>query len=414
MHSDPPLGELDELKQAFTLFVAASKKMEHSYESLKEKSEALKEELREKNAKLLLSLEEKQRLEGFLQGILQNLPVGIVVTDPEGGIRLMNQRAQDILCPGEETPDGKAYTSFEILEGVPLRFGSIHERRQNRSVFSCSVSTLNGSPEDDSGWVIMIEDMTEITRWKGIAERQKRLTSMGEMAARIAHEIQNPLGSMELTLSMLMEEMQTDRERYGLVCRLATGVRTMSQTLSNLLHFAKGAHPQREVLDLEKLVAEGREFADPLLREKRIKVRTVHAVNGTRILGDRILLRQALLNLILNAVEVMDPGGCLEVEVVKEEESAGLWTGSPVVKIFVRDDGRGINEEDVDRIFDPFFTTKSRGTGLGLAIVNNIVESHGGIIEVESHPGEGTCFVISLPCPQEEQHDGYASHPCGG
>jgi len=414
MHSSPPSGELDELKQAFTLFVAASKKMEHSYERLKEQSEALKQELREKNAKLLFSLEEKQRLEGFLQGILQNLPVGIVVTDPEGRIRLMNQRAQDILCSGEETPDGKEYGSFEILEGIPLRFGATHERRQSRSVYSCSVSTRNGSPDDDSGWVIMIEDMTEIARWKGIAERQKRLTSMGEMAARIAHEIQNPLGSMELTLSMLMEEMQADREGYGLVCRLATGVRTMSQTLSNLLHFAKGAHPRWEYLDLEKLVAEGLEFADPLLREKRIEVRATHAESGTQILGDRILLRQALLNLILNAVEVMDLGGRLQVDVVRQRESAGLWTETPVVKILVQDNGRGISEEDLDRIFDPFFTTKSRGTGLGLAIVNNIVESHGGIIEVDSEVGEGTCFVISLPCPQEEQHDGYASHPCGG
>ena len=414
MHSRPPLGEVDELKQAFTLFVAASKKMEHSYERLKEQSEALKQELREKNARLLSSLEEKQRLEGFLHGILQNLPVGIVVTDPEGRVRLMNQTAQDILCPDEEISEGRAHVSFQILEGVPLRFGAIHEKRQKRSVYSCSVSTLNGSPEDDSGWVIMIEDMTEITRWKGIAERQKRLTSMGEMAARIAHEIQNPLGSMELTLSMLMDEMQADRERYGLACRLATGVRTMTQTLSNLLHFAKGAHPRWETLDLEKLVAEGLEFADPLLREKQIEVRTAHGMNGTRILGDRILLRQALLNLILNAVEVMEPGGCLQVEAVKQQESSGLWTGSPVMKIFIRDNGRGINEEDLDRIFDPFFTTKSRGTGLGLAIVNNIVESHGGIIEVDSQPGEGTCFVISLPCPQEEQHDGYASHPCGG
>jgi two-component system sensor histidine kinase FlrB len=406
--------ELEELKQAFTLFVSASKKMELSYESLKEQSEALKEELREKNERLLVSLEEKQRLEGFLHGILQNLPVGIVVTNPEGRIRLMNQKALDVLCPGEFTPDGADYTSFEFLQGIPLRFGTIREKRQGRSVYSCSVSSLHGSPDDDSGWVIMLEDMTEISRWKAIAERQKRLTSMGEMAARIAHEIQNPLGSMELTLSLLLEEMQAEQGGYKLACRLASAVRTMSQTLSNLLHFAKGAHPRCECLDMEALVAEGLAFADLMLQEKEIQVRVDHAEQGTRIHGDRILLRQALLNLILNAVEVMDRGGCLQVEVERQRESAGLWTDSPVVRILVRDDGRGIPEEDLDRIFDPFFTTKSRGTGLGLAIVNNIVESHGGVVEVDSQVGEGTCFVISLPCPQEEEHDGYASHPCGG
>jgi signal transduction histidine kinase len=414
MHLSEPSVELDELKNAFTLFVAASRKMEQSYESLKEQSRSLKEELREKNESLLASLEEKQRLERFLQGILQNLPAGILVTDPGGRIRLMNRRAEDILCPGEGASAETDCRSFEILQDMPLRFGAMREKRQGRFVYCCSVSSLNGSPEDDSGWVILIEDITEITRWKAIAERQKRLSSMGEMAARIAHEIRNPLGSMELILSMLMEELEGDGERYGLACRLATGVRTMSQTLSNLLHFAKGAHPRCEWLDLRALVAEGLEFAGPLLREKAIQASALYSDPLTPILGDRILLRQALLNLVLNAAEELETGGCLSIEVVKEHESAGAWKGSQVVKISVRDDGRGIPEEDLDRIFDPFFTTKSRGTGLGLAIVNNIVESHGGVVEVESQAGEGTCFIISLPCPQEEEHDGYASHPCGG
>ncbi len=414
MPRSEPSRELEELKQAFTLFVAASRKMEQSYESLKEQSRSLREELRDKNQRLLASLEEKQRLERFLQGILQNLPAGVLVTDPAGRVRLMNRRAEDILRPAGAASPETEWRSFGILQDIPLRFGAMQEKRQGRSVYSCSVSSLNGSPEDDSGWVILIEDVTEITRWKTIAERQKRLTSMGEMAARIAHEIRNPLGSMELILSMLMEELQGDGQRYGLACRLATAVRTMSQTLSNLLHFAKGAHPRWEWVDLRDLVEEGLEFAGPLLREKAIRVSVTHSDALTPILGDRILLRQALLNLVLNAVEVMETEGCLRIEAAEHSESAGAWNGSPVVKISVRDDGRGIAEEDLDRIFDPFFTTKSRGTGLGLAIVNNIVESHGGIVEVESQAGEGTCFTIFLPCRQEEEHDGYASHPCGG
>ena len=406
--------ELAELRQAFLMLTSVSKKMELSYERLKVQAEELRQELREKNARLDVSLQEKQRLEGFLEGILQNLPVGIVVTDRGGRIRLVNQKAKDILETRERDLLGEAHTAFELLQPVPLRVGATLEKKKGRSVYSCSVSSLNGFSENDGGWVILIEDVTEISRWKALAERQKRLSSMGEMGARIAHEIRNPLGSMELNTAMLLEELEGNEAAYVLASRLATGVRTVTQILSNLLHFAKGTDPRWERLDLPRLVGEALEFTDPLLREKGIRVVEDYEGGGCSILGDRILLRQALLNLILNAVEGMDAGGSLRIWTVKQEETAGAWRGSPVIKVFVQDTGKGIPEEELDRIFDPFFTTKSQGTGLGLAIVNNIVESHGGIVEVESRVGAGSCFVMSLPCQQEESHDGYAAHPCGG
>jgi signal transduction histidine kinase len=406
--------ELAELKRAFVQFTSVSKRMQESYERLKSRTEELKHELREKNERLVDSLRERQQLERFLEGILQNLPIGILVTDREGGVRLVNQKAMDILGRSEETIREAAYNAFEILQGMPLRVGASMEKKQGRSVYRCSVSPLKGEAEEDPGWVILMEDISDITRWKNLAERQKRLSSMGEMAARIAHEIRNPLGSMELNVAMLLEEVQGHEGHYTLACRLATGVRTVTQILANLLHFAKGTDPRWEPLDLAPLVEEALDFADPLLREKGIRVRMAPREVGSQILGDRVLLRQALLNLILNAVEAMKSGGVLHMDVVNQRESTGLWNSSPVTKILVQDTGKGIPDEDLDRIFDPFFSTKSRGTGLGLAIANNIVESHGGIIEVESRPHEGSCFVISLPSQQKGAHDGYAAHPCGG
>ena len=121
-----------------------------------------------------------------------------------------------------------------------------------------------------------------------------------------------------------------------------------------------------------------------------------------------------MLNLFLNAIEAMDPGGRLCIDVANEDEDAGEWEGQPVMKIFIRDNGKGITEENLDRIFDPFFSTKSRGTGLGLAIVNNIIESHGGIVEVESRVGEGSCFVLSLPCQSEDVEHEFSAHSCCG
>ncbi len=406
MNSSSQSFEVAELKQAFHMLTSVSEKMELSYERLKGQAEELKQELCEKNARLVISLQEKQRLEDFLEGILQNLPVGILVTDKEGRVRLANQKARDTLDRNESDLVGSKYTSVEILQQIPLRSGASLEKKKGRSVYSSSVSSLNGSGADGGGWVILIEDVTEIRRWTALAERQKRLSSMGEMGARIAHEIRNPLGSMELNAAMLLEELEGDPALYALAGRLASGVRTVSQTLSNLLNFAKGTDPQWERLEVPRLVGEALEFTRPLLREQAVRVHEDYAEKGCSILGDRILLRQALLNLIVNAVEGMEPGGSLRIGTVKQEETAGVWRGSPVIKTFVQDSGKGISDEELDRIFDPFFTTKSQGTGLGLAIVNNIVESHGGIVEVESQVGAGSCFVMSLPCQQEESYDG--------
>jgi signal transduction histidine kinase len=406
MDSSAPSFELAELKQAFHMLTTVSEKMELSYERLKGQAEELKRELFEKNAKLLDSLQEQQRLEGFLEGILQNLPVGILVTDREGRVRLANQKARDTLDRREQDLVGTSYTDFEILRQMPLRSGASMEKKKGRALYNCSVSSLNGSGPEVGDWVILIEDVTEIGRWKSLAERQKRLSSMGEMGARIAHEIRNPLGSMELNVAMLLEELEGEPALYALAGRLASGVRTVTQTLSNLLNFAKGTDPRWERLEIPRLVGEALEFTGPLLREKAVRVHEDYAKEDCSVLGDRVLLRQALLNLIVNAVEGMESGGSLKIGTVKQEETVGDWRGSPVIKIFVQDNGKGIPEEALDRIFDPFFTTKSQGTGLGLAIVNNIVESHGGIIEVESRVETGSSFVMSLPCQREESYDG--------
>ncbi len=405
-------SELSDLREAFQVFTSASRKLEQSYAQLKEHTEELKQELREKNARLEASLEEKERLESFLQGTLQNLPVGILVTGPSGSVRLANQKAAEILGQGEDQLMGKMYAEFEVLKDIPLGFGVSREKKVGRSVYTCSVSSLNGSPEDNTGWVVMIEDISEISRLKALSERQKRLSSMGEMAARIAHEIRNPLGSMELNATMLLEELQGNDNLYELACRLSTGVRTVSSTLSNLLHFAKGtAAPLWERFDLSRLVSEAVDLASPLLREKNIPIGGNYKAKDISLTGDRILLRQAILNLVLNAIDAMEPGGQLQISINLEEGEQEAWSHCPVIKIFVEDNGRGIPEADIDRIFDPFFTTRHSGTGLGLAIVYNIIESHKGIIEVDSRQGEGSCFILSLPCRPEEAY-GHAADSC--
>lgn len=401
------------LREAFLAFTSASERLERSYAHLREQTEELKRELGEKNARLLASLEEKERLQKFLDGILQNLPVGILVTDAGGHVRLANEKARHMLEFGDRTAEGISYRSFPLLRDLPLASGVLRESRNGAGVYRCSVSPLNGATEQGPGWVILLEDVSEVTRWKRLAERQKRLTSMGGMAARIAHEIRNPLGSMELNVTLLMEELRDCGQALELARRLATGVRNLSHVLSNLLQFAKGSDPVREPIDPVALLAEAAEFAGPLLKEKRVRVRREVRQAPALFYGDRVLLRQALLNLIANAVEAMKPGGCLRLGCRQTSQGDGAGMLSPWVHLTVQDNGRGIPEEELDRIFDPFYTTRSEGMGLGLAIVNNIVEAHGGFVEVESRPGRGTTFVLSIPAGQEREH-GYEAHSACG
>jgi len=401
------------LREAFLAFTSASERLERSYALLREQTEELKRELGEKNARLLVSLEEKERLQKFLDGILQNLPVGILVTDLEGRVRLANEKARHMLEFGDRAPEGVSYRSFPLLRDLPLASGVLRESRNGAGVYRCSVSPLNGATEQGPGWVILLEDVSEVTRWKRLAERQKRLTSMGGMAARIAHEIRNPLGSMELNVTLLMEELRDSGQALELARRLATGVRNLSHVLSNLLQFAKGSDPVREPIDPVALLAEAEEFAGPLLKEKRIRVRREVRQAPAFFYGDRVLLRQALLNLIVNAVEAMKFGGFLRLGCRQTSEGDEAGTLRPWIHLTVQDNGRGIPEEELDRIFDPFYTTRSEGMGLGLAIVNNIVEAHGGFVDVESRPGRGTTFVLSIPAGQEQEH-GYEAHSACG
>ena len=132
MDSSPQSFELEELKQAFHMLTSVSEKMESSYERLKGQAEELKQELFEKNARLLVSLQERQRLEGFLEGILQNLPVGILVTDKEGRVRLANQMARDALDRSQNDLAGVKYTAFEILRQIPLRSGGVAREEEGQ------------------------------------------------------------------------------------------------------------------------------------------------------------------------------------------------------------------------------------------------------------------------------------------
>ena len=220
------------------------------------------------------------------------------------------------------------------------------------------------------------------------AARNHRLAAVGEMAARMAHELRNPLGSIELFAALLRRQLADRPEQRQWAEHVSTAVAAMDYVLSNLLLFTRPPRPRRRRVDLAPLVESARRFAIHRLEQNQV----VFECDLTAVAGpawcDPDLLRQALVNLILNAIDAMPHGGRLTV-------TAAARAGG--VEIAVQDTGVGIPATALAHIFDPFFTTKGQGTGLGLAIAHNALEAHGGAIRVESPGDRGARFTLWLP-----------------
>lgn len=220
---------------------------------------------------------------------------------------------------------------------------------------------------------------------------------MGEMAAKIAHEIRNPLGSIELFATSLQASLEGQPDLQLLAERISSGVKSIDAIISNLLQFVRPNEANRfERFDIYEALDDSLFFMEHLAdKENGVNVKVAYGPRPLFIKGDVELMKQVCLNIILNAIQSMPGGGELCISTVQR---AMTHVGRPaLVEIRISDSGVGIEPGNVFRIFDPFFTTKERGTGLGLSIVHSIVEMHGGIIDVESTPGNGTVFSIGLP-----------------
>jgi signal transduction histidine kinase len=222
-------------------------------------------------------------------------------------------------------------------------------------------------------------------------QRNRRLIQMGEMAAKIVHEIRSPLCSIELFSTMLENEIDGS-EASKLARGISGGIRSLNNFLTNMLLFAKRQKAVMVRVDAAETVDEALCLLEPMIGARGVQVEK--SVTGSPALdGDPELLKQVLLNLFINAIHATSGGGGIRVEVAEED-------GAPVIR--VSDEGIGIREEDRERIFDPFFSTKEKGTGLGLAIASLVMQAHGGFIGVKSEVGRGSAFSLHFPPANKE------------
>ena len=388
-----PSGEAGLLIEAFRTFTLASTSLESTFGQLQARVRRLTEELEVKNLELQQSLREKQEAQEYLRTILEKLPCGVFVLEESGEMTLCNPMAAEVLR--EARGEAGRFRSDELRD---LFAASAEGKREETEITLSAggekkVLATSGTPlEDDHGRSLgtlhIIRDVTEVKALEEKNQRGERLAAMGEMAAELAHEIRNPLGSIDIFASLLTRECTGDARNWAENIRI--GARSLNTIVSNMLHFTGPLSPVFAEIDIHEILQELGNFCEQMIRQRGVRWEIELAADCSIIRGDRDLIKQLVLNLIFNAMKAMPAEGSLAV---RTRNVAGK-NQRRRLELRVEDTGIGIQPEHLDKIFDRFFTTNKSGTGLGLSIVNQIVESHSGEIRVESEVNRGTVFTI--------------------
>jgi signal transduction histidine kinase/putative methionine-R-sulfoxide reductase with GAF domain len=219
--------------------------------------------------------------------------------------------------------------------------------------------------------------------------RSEKLAALGQLAAGIAHEIRNPLTSINILIHSLTENLSTENSRWEDLKVIEEEILRINEIVDQFLRFAKPASPLFEKTDLIPIFEETLQLLRPQLEKGKITVKK-ELDTLPLITVDKEQIKQVILNLLMNAIQSMREGG--ELSISGRFSKDGYW-----VELTIQDSGVGIPLENVDKLFDPFFSTKEGGIGLGLSIAHRIIDQHHGKIEVESNPGRGTRFTLLLP-----------------
>jgi two-component system, NtrC family, sensor histidine kinase HydH len=334
-------------------------------------------------------------MELYTENVIESMPAGLITINSKGDIVSCNSRAEQLLS-----------RRLEDMEGVNLEelFSSVsanlqHEQLLLEKDLFCRNSTgedipikLSTSPLLDhdgkkNGLVLILRDMRDIRKIEQQLELSRRLASLGRMAAGVAHEIRNPLGTLRGFAQYFGREAGegSDGKKYAEL--MVSEVDRLNQTISSLLQFARAREPQPIRVNADELFGKLSTLLEADFSAGQI---TFHQQTDPELLlfADPDLLLQVLLNLLKNSIHVTDEGG--EVTLTAHQQNHGVC-------IQVIDTGHGMTEEEQEKLFDPFFSTRKDGTGLGLAVSHQIVEQHNGRIEVKSKRGLGTTMKVILP-----------------
>lgn len=369
------------LEQAFTLFNQASSELTDAYQKLQQRVEQLTGELAAANGELRHQLEQKEALSQRLGHLLDALPGGVIVVDRQGVVLEANPAAVTLLGGPllGETWGAVVATRLKATQSPhEWQLAGVAQRRLR----------LSASALGQDGEILLVHDISEAHAMQQELERHRRLSAMGEMAAALAHQLRTPLATALLYTAHLKKPSLPESERERFADRSLARLRHLESLIQDMLSFVRGNSSALETAALEPLLADICQVMEPQMAARNLTFRARINIAGLALPMDRQALSGALLNLLENAMQACPAGG--QVDLSAEQQDAE-------VVLHVRDNGRGIAPDCMERLFEPFFTTRQEGTGLGLAIVARVVEAHQGRMEVASTPGRGSCFTMRLP-----------------
>ena len=392
------------LAAAFASFTQTAGALETTYTKLQAEVGRLRQELENKNRSLAQSLEENQRMRTYLARIMEGLPCGVLVFDSERNLRIINPAASRLLDSRNEDTSSPQDSILRLLgsllAALPKEEFSheeewvVEDPRGERTIGvtrACIHAKVSG---DES--ILILRDLTEAKQLEREREVSRRTQALAEVATLLAHEIRNPLGSLELFAGLLAEALANQAELQPWINHVQAGLRSLAATVNNVLHFHNQASAQLHSVDLLRLVGQTVEFLRPLARQKEMQIAWQAPKSPVVILADPPRLQQAFFNLALNAFRAMKPGGRLSVSVGARQEGS-----RPTAAVVFADQGEGIRGENLEKIFEPGFTTQPGSPGLGLAVTRKVIEQHGGTVRVESREGEGATFTLALPLARQ-------------
>jgi len=377
---------IERLNEAFNTFTTASKSLETYYGALQERISYLTTELETRNRQLRDALADADQNRDYLTAVLYSLEESIIVVDPEERVTMMNRSAEELLRTTQAEAKGKPFSSLDVSLIHDGAETTIEVQKKHYTVI-LSRSDVVDAKGLLRGRVVLIKDITRLHELEIQHERNQRLIAMGEMAARIVHEIRNPLCSIELFSSMLAKDL-TSTSHQELATGISSGISNLNTILTNMLFFARPHKPSLRKIRIDRVIEESLQMLQPMLESR--KVRLTRALEECELDGDAELLKQVLLNIVINGIQSMPDGGTIDVAMTRENNSS-------IVNI--SDTGSGIPRESLEKIFDPFFTTKDTGTGLGLAIASSIMQANNGYIKAKSEQGKGSTFSLYFPAP---------------
>jgi PAS domain S-box-containing protein len=363
------------------------------------------------NARLYASLEQKvaeyERLKDFNENIVESINVGVLAVDLADRVESWNSQMEVMYA----LPRWQALTR-PLSEIFPPEFvEEFYRVRQNPGIHNLykfrlstpagEVRTINAAIAplvtkkfNVIGRLIIMDDITERVELEAQLSQADKLSSIGLLAAGVAHEVNTPLAVISSYTQMLGKQLQSDPQKAGLLEKITRQTFRASEIVNNLLNFSRTSGAEFADVDVNKIITDTLALLEHQFKTSHITVEDELADHLPKIQGNTGRLQQVFLNLFLNAKDAMNGGGRLRV----------VTSNGTGVSVAVTDTGSGIAPEHIARIYDPFFTTKTtpsegqnRGTGLGLSVTYGIIQEHAGKIRVESRPGEGTTFYLDFP-----------------